>query len=460
MSFENSATAISVVDLSKSFYVFDRPSDRLARMLWAVAAQILPKGLSSFALKRAAALGTEKVVLKNVSFNVPKGTTCGIIGRNGAGKSTLLQIICGTLAQSGGSVHVNGKVAALLELGSGFNPDFTGIENVYFNAQLLGLSRPEIDSRLETITEFADIGDYVHQPVSTYSSGMFVRLAFAVAIHVDASILIIDEALSVGDAFFQQKCMRKLREFQALGGTILFVSHDMSAVTSLCESAILLYPRTQKPPLQGNPELISRAYLGEILTERASFQTTKTVEPTAPISAVVASEKKLLGIRQPIAQYAVHPFNPTANSDGTQEGQILDSWIEHIDGSRITEFTSEQTVVLKLKSRAKVAVDYPAWGFMVKDRTGQFVFTESSDMSFREHHIQLQPGEETIVSFVFKLPVLIRAEYFFNLAFAKGIGNDNIQMHWIHDAMQLTCIDSRVVHGIAATDLEQVVIER
>jgi lipopolysaccharide transport system ATP-binding protein len=178
--------------------------------------------------------------LKNISFEVKRGETIGIVGRNGAGKSTLLQIICGTLPPTDGAVTVHGRVAALLELGSGFNPEFTGRENVYMQASIMGLSRDEIDGRYESIVAFADIGDFVDQPVKTYSSGMYVRLAFAVAINVDPDILVVDEALSVGDAAFQRKCFSRIQAIQNRGGTILFVSHAAQAVIELCERAILL----------------------------------------------------------------------------------------------------------------------------------------------------------------------------------------------------------------------------
>lgn len=174
-----------------------------------------------------------------MSFHVQKGETIGIIGRNGSGKSTLLQIICGTLTPSGGRVAINGRVAALLELGAGFNPEFTGRENVYMNAALLGLSKAQIEERLDAIFAFADIGGFVDQPVKTYSSGMYVRLAFAVIAHVDADVLVIDEALAVGDAFFTQKCMRFLRAFMERG-TVLFVSHDTNAVVNLCTRVVWL----------------------------------------------------------------------------------------------------------------------------------------------------------------------------------------------------------------------------
>lgn len=215
--------AICVKNVTKTYQIYDKPQDRLKQSLW--------RGRKQFY--------SEFKALDDVSLEVKKRETVGIIGGNGSGKSTLLQIICGTLAPTAGTVEVNGRVAALLELGSGFNPEFTGRENVYMNASILGLSREEIDAKYDEILAFADIGAFVDQPVKTYSSGMVVRLAFAVIAHVDADILVVDEALSVGDAVFTQKCMRFIRLFQARG-TLLFVSHDIGAVQNLCRSAIWL----------------------------------------------------------------------------------------------------------------------------------------------------------------------------------------------------------------------------
>lgn len=224
--------AISVKDLHKHFLIFSRPQDRLKQM-------IVPK------LQRATFLSPKKyykefAAVSSVSFDIKRGETVGIIGRNGSGKSTLLQLICGTLRPSTGSVIVRGRVAALLELGAGFDPEFTGRENVYMNATILGASRAEIDERFESIAAFADIGEFIEQPVKTYSSGMYIRLAFAVAINVDPDILIIDEALAVGDEAFQRKCFARLEKIQERGGTILFVSHSASSIVQLCTKAILL----------------------------------------------------------------------------------------------------------------------------------------------------------------------------------------------------------------------------
>ena len=224
--------AIRVQSLSKCFHIYDAPSDRLKQML-------APR-LQRIARQQPKQYFQEFWALKDINFEIKKGETVGIIGRNGSGKSTLLQIICGTLTPSNGSVQTNGRIAALLELGSGFNPEFSGRENVYMNAAVLGLSTCEIDARFNDIVAFADIGDFIGQPVKTYSSGMMVRLAFAVAINVDPDILIIDEALSVGDELFQRKCFSRIETIKNNGATILFVSHSGGIIVELCDRALLM----------------------------------------------------------------------------------------------------------------------------------------------------------------------------------------------------------------------------
>ncbi|MBZ0092639.1 MAG: ABC transporter ATP-binding protein, partial [Sulfuricellaceae bacterium] len=217
-------TVISVKGLSKCYHIYEKPRDRLLQNLWRGRKQLYK----------------EFWALRDVSFEVRKGAALGIIGRNGCGKSTLLQILTGIMAPTTGTVEVNGKVAALLELGSGFNPEFSGRENVYINGTILGVDREQIDAYWDEIVEFAEIGDFVDQPVKEYSSGMMLRLAFSVQTAFAPEILIVDEALSVGDFFFQQKCLRRIRQLREQGTTLLFVSHDMAVVRDLCEQAIYL----------------------------------------------------------------------------------------------------------------------------------------------------------------------------------------------------------------------------
>jgi lipopolysaccharide transport system ATP-binding protein len=228
----SSDISIKVESLCKDFQIYENPADRLKQFMFPAIQNLL--GL------RRRRYCTNFRALHEISFTVRRGETVGIVGRNGAGKSTLLQIICGTLFPSSGTVEINGRIAALLELGAGFNLEYTGLENVYLNAALMGISREEINNKLDEILRFADIGEFIHQPIKTYSSGMIVRLAFAVAINVEPDILVVDEALAVGDELFQRKCFAKIEEIKARGATILFVSHSGATVVGLCDRAILI----------------------------------------------------------------------------------------------------------------------------------------------------------------------------------------------------------------------------
>lgn len=246
----SSDVAIRVRDVSKHYLMFERPEDRLKQM-------IVPR-LQRLAGRPPKRYFQDFAALSGISFEVGRGETVGIIGRNGCGKSTLLQIVCGTLQPSTGTVEVNGRIAALLELGAGFNPEFTGRENVYMNAAILGLSRAETDARFDDIARFADIGIFIDQPVKTYSSGMYVRLAFAVAINVDPDILVVDEALAVGDEAFQRKCFARIEDIKDKGGTILFVSHGAQTIIQLCDRA-MLFDRGEKI-LEGRPKTVVSQY--------------------------------------------------------------------------------------------------------------------------------------------------------------------------------------------------------
>jgi lipopolysaccharide transport system ATP-binding protein len=245
--------AIRVQSLSKCYQIYDKPHDRLKQSLYPSLQRLIGKPAKQY--------HREFWALRDVSFEIKRGETIGIIGRNGSGKSTLLQMICGTLAPTSGTVETNGRVAALLELGSGFNPEFTGRENVYMNGAVLGLTTEEIDERFDAIASFADIGQFIDQPVKTYSNGMSVRLAFAVQSQLDPDILIIDEALSVGDFFFQQKCFSYIRGLCDKGVTLLFVSHDMGTVRDICGRAI--YLKEGQSQFVGQTQTAIRQFLAE-----------------------------------------------------------------------------------------------------------------------------------------------------------------------------------------------------
>jgi ABC-type polysaccharide/polyol phosphate transport system ATPase subunit len=257
----SSETLIKVSNLSKSYQIYAQPHHRLLQGIFRSRKQFF----------------TEFFALKDISFEVKRGEMVGIIGRNGSGKSTLLQILCGTLAPTSGEITVKGRIAALLELGAGFNPEFTGRENVYMNAAILGLTTKEIDARFDQIVSFADIGDHLEQPVKTYSSGMYMRLAFSIAVSVDPDIFVVDEALSVGDIAFQNKCMARIRKMSENGTTILFVSHDLGTTQVLCDRVIWL-SGGQMAGI-GDPVQISREYYVASLGAQAQSETLQEVLP-------------------------------------------------------------------------------------------------------------------------------------------------------------------------------------
>ena len=269
----SSEIVISVANLSKSYQIYAHPSHRLKQA-------IVPKLYSVLGRSHPQAYFSEFKALTDISFEIMKGETVGIVGKNGSGKSTLLQLITGTLTPTAGDINTTSRVAALLELGSGFNPEFSGRENVYLNASILGLSRVEIDEKLDDILAFADIGEYIDQPVKTYSSGMFVRLAFAIHANIDPDIFIIDEALAVGDAYFVHRCMLRLRQFQEQGKTILFVSHDSTAVKNLCTRAIWLKGGEVKKI--GAASLAVDAYLSDLFGVKEASVPDQGAQTTSP----------------------------------------------------------------------------------------------------------------------------------------------------------------------------------
>src|SRR5437868_12925890 len=313
--------ALSVENVSKQYRIYDHPGDRLK------------ESLTRGRWKRH----REFWALRDVTFELEAGTTTGIIGPNGSGKSTLLQITTGTLEPTHGAVHHEGRIAALLELGAGFNPEFTGLENIYLNAALMGFSRSEIEARLPEIKRFAEIGDFVLQPVKTYSSGMYIRLAFAIAVSAEPQILIVDEALAVGDAVFQHRCLRRIKEMQEAGATILFVSHDPHTIRALCTRAILF--NTGRVEADGKPADVLNRYQKIIMSRQAAYETSRLV--AAGTSETEAAE---------VIDETFRPLSYTyRHGDGTAE--ILS--IELLDGARrpIEFVETGESVMVRVRTR-------------------------------------------------------------------------------------------------------------
>jgi lipopolysaccharide transport system ATP-binding protein len=424
----SSEVAISIRGVGKTFRMYKRPQDRL---------------LQRFFPRRQ--YFKEFHALSDISFDVFRGETVGIIGRNGSGKSTLLQLICGTLTPTLGQITVHGRVAALLELGAGFNPEFTGRENVYMNATILGLTRQEIDARFDDILAFADIGEFIDQPVKTYSSGMYVRLAFAVIAHVDADILIIDEALAVGDALFTQKCMRFLREFRK-HGTILFVSHDSAAVTNLCQRAVWL--RNGHIQQKGNAKEVCEAYLASLFESE-----NKTAEETPPV--VFADPTDWVDMRRDFVNASnvrndleIFRFDPDTAGFGHRHATISDVYLQDDNGHRLNWVVGGEVATLQVHVKADQPLDKPIVGFYVKDRLGQTLFGDNTYLSYAREPQAVEAGGQLVASFRFPMPVLPVGDYSIAVAVANGTQAEHVQHHWIHDAVLFRSHTSSTATGL------------
>lgn len=394
--------------------------------------------------------------LKNISFEVKRGETIGIIGRNGSGKSTLLQIICGTLTPSTGTVHTHGRIAALLELGSGFNPEYTGRENVFLNAQILGLTREQIENRLDDIISFADIGDFLDQPVKTYSSGMFVRLAFAVIAHVDADILIIDEALAVGDAFFSQKCMRFIRNFMKTG-TVLFVSHDTGSIKNLCSRAIWL----EKGEIleQGAAKDVADLYL-QAFYEAQQGKSTKTVlkrNYSNLRKAPVKDSRHDLIIHSNIRNdLKVESFISDAASFGAGKAEIIDVHISDASGAALAWIVGGEEVSIVVRVMAHEKLNSAIVGFYFKDKLGQYLFGDNTYITYIDNAQSAEPNDILEAAFTFQMPYLTKGDYSLCVAVAEGTQESHEQQHWIHDALFIRCDNSSVATGILGIPMHKI----
>lgn len=439
---------IRVEGVSKSFRMYEKPVHRLWQGL-------LGRGGSH----------KEFQALQDVSFEISRGETVGIIGRNGSGKSTLLQIIAGTLTPTSGKCVVDGKIAALLELGSGFNPEFTGRENVYLNGTILGLTRAQIDQRMQQILDFADIGEFIDQPVRSYSSGMAVRLAFAVIAHVDADILIVDEALSVGDAFFSQKCMRFLRSFQKTG-TLLFVSHDAAAVTNLCERALWLEGGHVR--MQGPASAVVESYMAQQHARDRADSAGEVVqvgahEPLRPAAASAADFRKelldSLGVSNRIAVFEFDP-DTTGPQFGAGGATIEDVALRDGHGRSASLLMGGELVTLTISARANRPLESVIIGFYIKDRLGQRLFGDNTHLVSGDVTASVGIGEQLKARFSFRMPVLPSGSYMVDAAVASGDQDDHTQQHWVHDALEFRAVDETMRHGLVGIPMAAIEVTR
>ncbi len=402
-------TVITVENLSKVYRLYADPVDRLKEALH----------------PRRKKYHREFHALQDVSFSLCRGEALGVIGKNGSGKSTLLKIISGVLTASGGSCVVDGRVSALLELGAGFNLEMSGLENIYFSGALLGFSRAEMAARVDAVLEFADIGEFIHQPVKTYSSGMFVRLAFSVAIIVDPEILIIDEALSVGDVKFQQKCMARIKQFAATR-TVIFVSHDTHAIVELCDRALWLDGGRVR--MDGTPRFVSEKYLEYMYS---ADDTVKS--PVDGGSAVQAAQ--------------FDPVDDSCRQFGDRRVEICGVQMRNAHGCQPIAYSGEW-LELRLLLRARSAVSRPVCGFVLKDRLGRELLADNT-LLMGEDMAPFNAGESRVATFRFEQWLnLYPGEYCLGVAVADGDFDQQRQCHWIHDIMVVKCVAARLPGGL------------
>jgi lipopolysaccharide transport system ATP-binding protein len=440
--------AIRVANLSKRYEIYGNPRDRLKQF-------VLPR-LTLLTGELPKQYFREFWALKDVSFEIKKGETVGIIGRNGSGKSTLLQMICGTLNPTAGTIETRGRIAALLELGSGFNPEFTGRENVFLNASVLGLPNEAIVARFSDIVAFADIGDFIEQPVKTYSSGMMVRLAFAVIAHVDADILVIDEALAVGDAFFTQKCMRFLRNFMKTG-TVLFVSHDTGSIKSLCNYAIWLEKGQvlREGPSKEICELYLEAFY-EAQQGKSSTTRLRAFKKADTLESIRDQRLEFINSTNLRNDLKVFEFDPFAASFGKGGAQIQDVCLLDENDNPLAWIVGGEKVTLRVTVHIDQDLESPIVGFYVKDRLGQTLFGDNTFLSYEKHPLYCHKGSELQADFVFLMPLLPAGDYSITTAIANGSQEVHEQHHWIHDAISFRSESSSVSSGLIGIPMLEV----
>lgn len=416
----SSEIAIKVENLSKCYQIYDQPRDRLKQF-------VLPQ------LQRLAHIPPKQYfrefwALKNASFDVRKGETLGIIGRNGSGKSTLLQIICGTLSATSGSVAINGRIAALLELGSGFNPEFTGRENVYLNGSIHGLSESEIDSKYDEIVDFSEIREFIGLPVKTYSSGMAARLAFSSAIHLSPDVLIIDEALSVGDFQFQAKCFEKLKELKAIGTTIIMVSHDLSAITQFSERVVLI--SNGKACVYTDSVTAINDFKEQATRRKASEKATGSMEESEP-----ESDKS-----------AFYKLSKRIHRSGSGDVRIVDWYLSAAMNSNPVAsvgFGEDCEIVIKVKSCRDGAE--PNVGFFFTDVRG----SEIAGCTINHENCRtgkLKNGQHFKIVFRFRM-ALRPGVYLINLGCSETINGDLISYDRIYSVAEIVVTGSKEMIG-------------
>ena len=409
--------AIQVKGLEKAYKLYDKPSDRLKEAL-------------GFGRKKRY---KEHYALKGVDMTIYQGETVGIIGTNGSGKSTILKIITGVLNPTGGSVYVNGRISALLELGAGFNMEYNGIENIYLNGTMIGFSKKEIDAKMDDILNFADIGDYVHQPVKTYSSGMFVRLAFAVAINIEPEILIVDEALSVGDVFFQAKCYHKFEEFKEMGKTIVFVSHDLSSISKYCDRVVLLNQGVKLG--EGSPKEMIDAYKQVLVGQYV---------PAADDHSLL-SDKEITAAAAAAAGTVKGEVNPELLEYGTKDAMITEYKITDDMGRETSALLKGKECTITMQVHFEHDIEAPIFAFTIKNIKGVEI-TGTNTMVEKAFLSPVRAGSDMEITFTQKID-LQGGEYLLSFG-VTGFEKEEFQVyHRLYDVINMTVISDKDTVG-------------
>ena len=432
---------LSANGLSKCYQIYDKPVDRLLQGLFGTGNRKFYK---------------EYWALRDVSVELRKGETLGIIGDNGAGKSTLLQMIAGTLSPTDGHIEVHGKVAAILELGAGFNPEFTGRENISLSASIYGLPDDLILERMGAIETFADIGDFIDQPVKMYSSGMYVRLAFAIIAHVDADILIIDEALAVGDIFFTQKCMRFLRKFQE-HGTLLFVSHDTSAVLNFCDRAIWL--NEGNLVMEGTAKDVVEKYSRGMHANTIVEEKTRT-PALEPKEKVEWTDERVFTLDKTTLRNEIQVFkfeNQSAIGSEEKHVEITDAFfLNQNREKRLSGFVGGKMTTLVIRCKAIDSIEMLIIGFSFKDRLGQVLFGDNTFLTYENDPFSASMGEYFFANFSFIMPTLAAGTYSLDVAVARGTQENHETLQWIYDALTIESLTSSHTLGLVGIPIAEI----
>lgn len=433
----SAANAIEVNNVTKIYRLYDKPIDRLKESL-SVSRQAYHKDFHA---------------LSEISFEVEKGQTVGIIGTNGSGKSTILKIITGVLTPTTGQVSVEGKVSALLELGAGFNMDYTGIENIYMNGTMMGFSKKEMEAKLKDILDFADIGDFVYQPVKTYSSGMFVRLAFALAINVEPEILIVDEALSVGDVFFQSKCYRRMEEIRKKGTTVLMVTHDMGSIIKYCDKVILL--NKGRFVAQGTASKMVDLYKKILAGQMEQLQTDLpgnydfsggTGEEKDIADTVLRTPKQENGKKQTGLMKDMLTINPSRTEYGDGRAELFDMGLFDERGNLTNLLLKGEMFTIRERIRFNTEIENPIFTYTIKDKKGTDL-TGTNTMFEGTEIKPVKTGDIYDISFKQKM-TLQGGEYLLSMSCTGFENGEHVVYHRLYDVVNITVISNKNTVGV------------